>query len=386
MMTRGLYVIFYKDGKVYAGKYYDFSKIGKSYFGSSGIAKQLHLEVAYIIKWRLPKGTTVEECDKKEKELIDYIAEIYGLHNLVKFRGDEEFYSRFPHNGRCINCHDRDSKGIRALKPIQLNMQAYQLYGVPYEEVTEEMRRDRHINQNKEWYANHKDDVRQYQEDNKEHIKEYNSRPEVKLAHSKNSMRCYHKNKSAYNKARNQRMTRQRSEAQEVFGFFEYIDVNDKKRKVSVGEIENKKLKYEPKRPEWKKYFFSDEYVKPEPKPKSVPRESREESVRIFGFASYTDVDGRIHEVSAEERRLGILAYEPQKDDIKHFYKPGIISIDKKKPEHRKSRSECISVFGRYTYVDVNNIRHEISAREAREKLLRFEPKDEDLKKFYKPT
>ncbi len=120
------------------------------------------------------------------------------------------------------------------------------------------------------------------------------------------------------------------------------------------------------------------------PKPESVPRESREESKKIFGFASYTDVNNVIHEVSAEERRHKILAYEPKKDDIKHFYRPGIISTEKKKPNLSKRRLEVIKCFGVYTYVDVNNMRHEISLKEVKCGILRYEPKNEELKKFYK--
>lgn len=264
-MKRGLYVIFYKSGEIYAGKYYDYSKIGKSYFGSSGIAKERNLKPAHVVKWPLPKGTTADESDKKETQLINYIANRYGLHNLVYYRSTPDFYSRFPHNGRCINCHDRDSKGLRALKPIQLNLQSYRIYGMPYELVTPEMRRRRRIQKCRDWYAENKDYVKEYQKKNADKIREYNQRPEVKVAHCASTMKCYKKNKARYNAYRNKAMTGQRIKAQETFGFFEYLDINKRKRKVSVEEIEQKKLNYEPQRPEWKHYFTSNEYIKPSP-------------------------------------------------------------------------------------------------------------------------
>lgn len=383
-MRRGLYVIFYRTGEVYAGKYYDFNKIGKSYFGSSGIAKQMNLEPAHVVKWALPQKTSVEKCDFLEKSLINYIANRYGLHNLVFYRGDEVFYSRFPHNGRCINCHDNDSEGLRALKPILLNKQAQKLYGVNYEDVTEEMRHERRKRENKEWYANHKDYVKIYQRQNEDRIREYNQREDVKKAHSANTMKCYWKKKKTYNKKRTKRMAEQRKLAQEIFGFFEYLDVEKIKRKISVGEIEKKRINYEPQNPDWKHYFFSDEYIKPEPKPESLPRNSREESFMIFGFYTYTDVNDVIHEVSAEERKYKILANEPKREEIKHFYKPGIISTKKKETKLSKRRIEVKKVFGVYTYLDVKNVRHEISLKEARSKKLRFEPKDKNLKRFYR--
>ncbi len=231
-MRRGLYVIFYRTGEVYAGKYYDFSKIGKSYFGSSGIAKQMNLEPAHVVKWSLPQRTSVEKCDFLEKSLINYIANRYGLHNWVFYRSDEEFYSRFPHNGRCINCHDKDSEGLRALKPIQQNMQAQKLYGVNFESVTEEMRRERRINKCREWYANNKDYVKEYQRQNEDRIKEYNQKENVKKAHCATSMKCYRKKKKTYNKKRTERMAKQRKLAQEIFGFFEYLDVDKKREKL----------------------------------------------------------------------------------------------------------------------------------------------------------
>lgn len=99
---------------------------------------------------------------------------------------------------------------------------------------------------------------------------------------------------------------------------------------------------------------------------------------------AYTDVNGIIHEVSAEERKYKILASEPKREEIKHYYKPGIISTGKKKVKLSQRRIEVKNVFGVYTYLDVNKIRHEISLKEARNKVLRFEPKDKDLKRFYR--
>lgn len=272
-MARGLYVIFYKTGEVYAGRYYHYASIGKKYFGSSSIAKQLKLQVAHIWKKEMPRGMSDEECAKQESLLINYVANKYGLSNLVFYRGDKDFFTRFDNNGRCINCHCENNSSIfPALQKARLDSQAMQLYGVPFHQVTEEMRKQRlkqvlaeYKKQNRlkisSYMRNYRfvnavalsEKSKSYYFEHKEHtlkiVREYRKNNKDSISRNK---RKYYSNHSQHIISYHSNL---RDSARAIFGQSEYIDVNGKRKTISVTDIKAKHLRFEPLKEELKQFY-----------------------------------------------------------------------------------------------------------------------------------